>query len=402
MKNIPNLPMRIVAGGPLSEMLCGPIAPYSPLIIEFLSALSRELFLMPESRKYPDIAAFAFWCRNTNITRLSREFDGRHLRLGRGLVLHIAPGNVPINFAFTLAFGLLSGNANIVRIAEKSFPQTEIISRKIDHLFQSSAYEKIAAMNRIVQYPRDDFITGELSKRANARVLWGGDQTITHLRKLSISPRCVDISFADRYSIALLDVQAVLDETDIGMVRLAEGFFNDVYLQNQDACSSPHLLIWHGPATKAELAKQKFWAALVKILREKYEIAPIDAVDKFVHLCRTATVLTEANSSIRHENLAYRVQLINLPNHIEDHRGRSGFFYEYTTDSFDFLQSIVNSRYQTLTCFGIDRNVLARQIVNFGLTGIDRIVPIGKALDMGVIWDGYDLIGTLTRVVYAS
>ena len=31
--------------------------------------------------------------------------------------------------------------------------------------------------------------------------------------------------------------------------------------------------------------------------------------------------------------------------------------------------------------------------------GVDRIVPIGQSLDMGLIWDGYDLIRTLSRVV---
>jgi hypothetical protein len=38
-------------------------------------------------------------------------------------------------------------------------------------------------------------------------------------------------------------------------------------------------------------------------------------------------------------------------------------------------------------------------VVSNGLSGIDRIVPVGKALDMGVIWDGYDLIRTMSRIV---
>jgi hypothetical protein len=27
------------------------------------------------------------------------------------------------------------------------------------------------------------------------------------------------------------------------------------------------------------------------------------------------------------------------------------------------------------------------------------VVPVGKALEIGVIWDGYDVVGTLTRIV---
>ena len=31
--------------------------------------------------------------------------------------------------------------------------------------------------------------------------------------------------------------------------------------------------------------------------------------------------------------------------------------------------------------------------------GIDRIVPIGQALDISMIWDGYDLTSSLTRAI---
>lgn len=400
MKNVPDLPLRIRVGGPLSTMICRPTAPYSTGVIEFLSALSRTLLMRPDSRQYPDIAAFAYWCRSANLSRLARDFDARHKRIGRGLVLHIAPGNVPVNFAFTLAFGMLSGNANIVRVPEAGHPQTDILSEAIGRLFDDPSHACIATMNRVVQYPRDDDITSALSACASARVLWGGDQTIAHLRALPTSPRCIDIAFADRYSLALLDAQAVLDEDNEGIHKLVSGFFNDVYLQDQNACSSPHLIIWHGPSASAERAKERFWLALENLLLQKYQIAPIHAVDKFVHLCRTAAVLAEAQDSVRHGNVVYRVRLQDLPAGIEHHRGHAGFFYEYTTQDLDCFKTIVGARYQTLTCFGLDRQALAQRIVDLGLTGIDRIVPVGQALDIGVIWDGYDLISTLSRVIH--
>jgi hypothetical protein len=33
------------------------------------------------------------------------------------------------------------------------------------------------------------------------------------------------------------------------------------------------------------------------------------------------------------------------------------------------------------------------------LQGIDRVVPVGQALDISFFWDGYDLNRILTRVV---
>ena len=47
--------------------------------------------------------------------------------IGRGKVLHIAPSNVPMNFAYSFAFGLLSGNINLVRLPSKEFAQIRIL-----------------------------------------------------------------------------------------------------------------------------------------------------------------------------------------------------------------------------------------------------------------------------------
>ena len=400
MKNIPDLPLLIRVGAPLSTMVCRPKVPYSLDVIDFLSALSQTLLTSPESRHYPDIVAFAFWCRRSNLMRLAREFNSNHKRIGRGLTLHIAPGNVPVNFAFTLAFGMLAGNANIVRLSNAGHPQADILCQSITRLFNDPSFVGIAAMNRVVQFPRDDQITAVLSAFASARVLWGGDQTIAHLRAMPTSPRCIDIAFADRYSLALLDAQAVLDESDDGIHTLAAGFFNDVYLQDQNACSSPHLIVWHGPPALTEMAKDRFWSVFEKLVLRKYHISPIHAVDKFVHLCRTAALVPEAQDSVLHGNHVYRVRLQRLPTNIDNHRGSAGFFCEYTTQNLDCFKDIVDPRYQTLICFGIDRKALTQRFVDLGLTGIDRIVPVGHALEIGAIWDGYDLIGTLSRIIH--
>ncbi len=400
MKHVSNFPIDICAGGPLGTIESKPLPPYSSQALEFLSALSKALLAKPGSRKYPDIAAFAFWCRNANLSRLEREFDKRFRRLGRGLVLHIAPANVPVNFAFSFAFGVLSGCANIVRIPAANHPQVDILCEEISRLFDSSAHSQIAAMNRLIKYPRNDEITVALSASCQARVLWGGDITITQLRAIPTSPRCIDIAFADRYSFCIMGAEAVLHSDDAILKELVSGFYNDVFFLDQNACSSPHLILWQGHAQHVEQAMRRFWSVLSSLVHEKFELAPIHAIDKFAHMCRTAILLPEAGALIREANLIYRIRLDNLPSDIEFHRGQHGFFYEYITEDLNCFTKIVNERYQTLTYFGVDCEVLAEFVVNEGLTGIDRIVPVGKALDIGVIWDGYDLISTLSRVIH--
>ena len=52
-----------------------------------------------------------------------------------------------------------------------------------------------------------------------------------------------------------------------------------------------------------------------------------------------------------------------------------------------------------MTYFGADKSQLLDFVVKNRLLGIDRIVPVGKALDIDVIWDGYDIVRSLSRII---
>ena len=43
--------------------------------------------------------------------------------MGRGLIFHITPTNVPTNFFYSFIFSLLSGNSNIVKLPTKDFEE---------------------------------------------------------------------------------------------------------------------------------------------------------------------------------------------------------------------------------------------------------------------------------------
>ena len=122
-------------------------------------------------------------------------------------------------------------------------------------------------------------------------------------------------------------------------------------------------------------------------------------VDKYVQLCIDAIKLADnVVDFCKFENYIYRIQLSSLDSKTDELRGKFGYFFEHSTDGFDCIADIVNSKYQTLTYFGFSKEVLADFLVSKNLSGIDRIVPVGAALDISVVWDGYDLIRTLSRV----
>ena len=374
-----------------------PFTPYDDLLCDFLNDLSRELRSFKAISDYPDIMAFAFWCRKSNIYKFKKEFKDGTFRIGMGVVFHIAPSNVPVNFAFSFVFGLLSGNANIVRVPSKIFPQISIICSAIDRLFAAEKYKKIKVMTAFVRYEQNDEVTNTFSANCDARLIWGGDLTIRNIRKTPISERCVDIAFADRFSICIIDAQSVIKLDEIELLRLSEDFYNDTYLMDQNACSSPHLIIWHG--AEKEIAKEIFWNAVYNKVRKKYQLEVVNAVEKYTLLCKNAIDLNNIKYCKKYGNYLYRIEINNLIDNIDKYRGKFGHFFEYDTDEINEITRIVNKKYQTLTYFGINRLVLKDLVLENSLLGIDRIVPIGQAMDIGVIWDGYDIVRSLSRVL---
>ena len=100
------------------------------------------------------------------------------------------------------------------------------------------------------------------------------------------------------------------------------------------------------------------------------------------------------------DNYLYKAQVPELFAGIENLRGKFGLFYEHDINSLNDLKNIVNEKFQTLTYFGFAAKDLAEIVIKNRWRGIDRIVPVGKSLDIGLIWDGYDLIAEMSRAVY--
>ena len=379
-----------------SENVCNlPMRPCAADILNFCRNLAEGLRKDPAAKTWPDIMSLAFWCRKGNLKKIAEVFESEEGRLGRGLTFHIAPANIPVNFAFSYLFSLLAGNANIVRVPSKPFPQTEIICRVLNAVL--GRYPEIKKRTAFIRYPADEETTGTFSLQADARMIWGGDETIASLRRLPTKPRCVDVVFADRYSLAVVNGRAVMDASEEELRRLAENFYNDTWLMDQNACSSPQLILWREDSAQA---RSRFWSAVVAYAASRYHIQAVVSVDKFTQACEDAVKLPDHTRIERFESLLYRVELKDLPaSGLETLRGRCGYFYEHSVEKIDEISDLITEKVQTLTYFGEDFNELRSLVIEHELRGIDRIVPIGKAMEIGPIWDGYDILQMLSRIV---
>ncbi len=380
-----------------TEPVSLPFEPYSDIACAFCQALSQELLKDKNNIHFPDITALAFWCRKANILQLKQRFGNMEKRLGRGLAFHITPSNIPVNFAFSFLFSLLSGNGNIVRIPSKKFPQITVICETIWRILERKEFVELRNRTTFLSYPSsDNEATAFFSKMADVRIIWGGDAAIDAIRRMPSKPRCVDLCFADRYSVAVIDGQAVLTSEDKVFIQQVEGFYNDTYLMDQNACSSPQIIFWYNESLKA---KERFWKAVFREAQRRYTLQAASSVNKYVQLCRDVICLPYLSGIRRKDNLLMVASLKELPQDTSELRGQCGYFYEFDLEDLSQLATYINGKYQTVTYFGVQPEKICEIVLQNQLMGVDRIVPFGKAMDIGIIWDGYDIIRSLSRIV---
>ena len=376
---------------------------FSDITLDFLSDLSKQILNSPFVRQYPDVATFAFYCRGSNLKIIKKCYsEGIKLHTGRGILFHIAPGNVPVNFAYSLLAGLLAGNINIVRVPSNDFEQVNIIVNAIKKILTFEKYKSFFSHRLyLVKYNRESAATEFFSKLCDIRIIWGGDQTIDNIRKFPISPKSTEVTFSDRYSIALIDANNYIKLHN--KFKIASDFYNDTYLFDQNACTSPQTIYWKGSIEEIRVAQDLFWESLHLVLVEKkYQLQPISSIDKLTTFYSQCISYGDIEIEPKTSNLIWRVKNKSVHKDIDLYKCNSGYFNEVSISSLDEICPVISRKYQTIGYLGFTKNELEIWIKNNNLLGIDRVVPLGRTMDFSLIWDGYDLIYQLSRSVTIS
>ena len=377
-----------------SNFCHSPFKPFSEEVCDFLVSLSKEINFYKEIKNYPDLKALAFWCRAQSIQKLKKNFNHENNRLGLGIIFHVTPSNIPTNFAYSLIFGLITGNSNIVKVPSKEFDQVKIICNLIKKIL-SKKKNFLKKKITIIQYKENNEFTKKFSLISNARIIWGGNETINNLRDFRINERALDITFADRYSFCIINQSKLEKISNFEFKNFIQRFYNDTYAVDQNACSSPHLVIWHGK--NSSKIRDKFWAKLYDLVKKKYEFSDSAHIEKYADLCKYAANLKHIKKIKTYENLIYRIELNKLDINNHNNRGKQGLFFEHNIKDLNKINHIINNKYQTLTYFGINKDILKQFVLKNNLKGIDRIVPVGQSLDISLLWDGYDILNILSR-----
>jgi hypothetical protein len=373
--------------------------PFDERVIKYLAELSRRVLALPSFREFPDLVSLAYWCRPAAIQRLSQRHEYSNFVIGRGVAFHIPPSNVPLNFAYSLFCGLLSGNSNVVRLSSTDSAEVATLINVLNALHSDALFDEVSARVCLLRYEHDDLITRSFSLQTTSRIIWGGNETVRKIREIETAPRSVDVAFADRVSVALLRSDHVNELSNDALTQLVENFIVDGYTFQQNACSSPRLLIWNGSAQSVDSAAARFWECLEERLDSSETLSSAHHMLRFIELCEHLAVRKVDKRLLNVVGGAARIELVSGDNWRDYSHLRFGTFTEVTISEIQEVSSLVSNDVQTLSYFGFTKTEMNSMIQEIGSDGIDRIVPIGQALNFDTFWDGYDLIRTLTRTV---
>jgi Acyl-CoA reductase (LuxC). len=384
-------------------------------VLSFLAELSKELLEIPGIRSHLDVMSYAYWIRKASLEQAKKEFVRDDItRIGRGIAFHIAPSNVPVNFAVSMTSSLLAGNISIIRVSNKEFEEVDIICDAMNRILEKSEFTEMKHYICIIRYEHSDEITAYLSSICDIRIIWGGNSTIEQIRKYPIPPRTIEMCFADRYSVAVINASEYLNKAknietgETYISDIAKKFYTDTYYSDQNACSSPRIVVWlnrlefndevHGNdlITEAQLI---FWDALEKEVSDRYELQPIQAVDK-LSMFTELSMRKEGVHLTRKSNSLFIVDVEKLTSDIMDYKMSGGYFFQYTADSLNDIIPIMGKMCQTVAVLGIDKRSVVDFVLDKGVRGVDRVVDIGDTMGLEFTWDGFRMIEAMSRVIY--
>ena len=363
-------------------------------VLNFCHAVSEDILKDKQARQFSDVVAFGYFCRKASIKAVLKKMQNSENRRGWGLMVHIAPANIPVNFAFSFLMGFLTGNVNYVRVPSSHFVQIDIIVAAIDRVLDQQSFAKLGKRMCFFRCERDNQTLMQLVHKCDGLVVWGGDETVARFQSQKKKPRVVELYFPNRVSSLLLDAKAIANCDGVAFTKLLNDFFNDTFLVDQNACSSPNVVYWLGDSKTIVVAQKKFWSNFEKTLQNKIVPKTVMAIEKRLDLLR---MIQSSDRPFSVKKYGSHIWLFEGDD-LSGERLRFGNFLQINLHASSHLARYIRPNEQTLTYFGVTPMDVYKALLAHGKT-VDRIVPVGKALAIGMHWDGKNILNLLSREI---
>ncbi|WP_188580033.1 acyl-CoA reductase [Azorhizobium oxalatiphilum] len=343
----------------------------------------------------PFITYLGFWTRQAALRQLERSFRDRDLpgtlRRPRGLAFHLPPRNVETIFLYSWILSYLSGNANVVRMPQELAPDVIWV---LDQFL--AALEAAGETSQLfVHYPSDSQMSRIVSAHCDARVVWGGDAKIAAFEGFPLRNGGKSLWFGDRTSLGVLNGATVAALDAAAMEELAGRLFNDIFVFDQMACSSPQALYVVGGAPEYGPAIRRLMDDVSRIATGRGATsAPGQLITKMA--AGFSAAATGGVSDVVWRGTELTAVVSDAAERIERRIG-GGFLSIVFIPDLAALNGLLRERDQTVTHFGFSADDIRQAAERNLATGVSRWAPVGAALDFDHVWDGYDILFELTR-----
>lgn len=371
---------------------------FSDQSFAYCHALSQALLNDPACRAHPELIALGFWLRPTQLQQMLRPWRALSLR-PLGQIFHAAPANVDSLFVYSGLLSLLCGNSNWIRLSSRALQQTDTSLQRLLQHIQALA-SQFPTENARFQLISCDYQAKELQsllQHIDGRVLWGSNEGIQAMRTTAIPAHARELSFAHKFSLVLLGADAINNAKDHVLMQLCEGFVRDNLTFAQQACASAKTVIWLGDTSSITAAQQRFWHTLAKAIKPEQQPG---AAEQYLALQQAQRFALEPTADVLSLQQAtaglQRASIRRLSGWHSLWHGGGGFFLELVIEDLTALSPMLRPEHQTLSYWGLEKDGLQRWQQQ-QLVGLDRVVPVGEALNFSPIWDGVDLIRQFSR-----
>ena len=205
--------------------------------------------------------------------------DGWHRRPGcplfqravpRGLVLHVASGNVSTTGVLSVVEGLLTRNVNVLKAASAA---TTLPACFAEALAEADPGGPLAGSVAVLVWSgereplHEPFLT-----EADAVVVWGGEDVVATYKQ-GLGPQGRLIAYGPKVSAAFYGAECL---TEVALPHAARNAARDVGLWDQNACSSAQAIYLEDPDGSAAPRFVRALAGALDALAEALPMGPLD------------------------------------------------------------------------------------------------------------------------------
>ena len=387
-------------------------------LLDFFDGCRARLGVAGRSQEssIPGVAYLYYFLARSSLRRLLesglrgdiRHLDGfsrmeslgkKVMAMPRGLVTHWLAGNVPALGLISLVQGLLTKNANIIKLPRRNGLALPAVFREIRGFDLKTGWGSglsgktvVDAVMFVYCEPGDSDAHAALSRESDVRVAWGGREAVESITRLPRKLGSEDVIFGPRYSLAVVGREAL---STAGRDKLAEKLALDASVFDQRGCSSPHAAFVErgGGMSPLEFARA-LASAMAKTLKRVPKAAAEPGDAYAVASVRAAYTLTgEVFSSAGTE---WTVVYSEERGPVQACGSRVVFVrpVDHVRDAAEFLTPEV----QTVgLALGEPRRTEFALMA--AARGVSRIMPIGSMSLYDYPWDGLFLMDRLVRWV---